>query len=380
MRYDERLDTFRQVAAGSADLVYFPISADLQYLTGVTRDIPTYGAIVYPGAWVEGLWIPGDADPVLVLTRMRADFHAPDTAGLAVRVLGDVDDPVSMLRSVLHGTSLPGRPRVAVGRTTNAETLIQLQGMFPGAKYLSSSELLKPQRMVKTGEEVSLMQRAGEITEAAFGAVLPKLRHGMSELDIISEIDFQLRRYGSSGSSFNTALYCVGPGHELVFGQHGESWHRPLNPPVSILFDFGAIHEGYCYDYGRTVVFGEADETAHEVHALVMRSQAAGIAAMRAGNMTAAEVDAAARGVIEASGYGDAFRHRLGHGIGLDVHEPPFLTASDDTALELGMCFTVEPSILIEGELSARVEDIVFVGEDGGAPLTSGYQELIVIE
>lgn len=128
------------------------------------------------------------------------------------------------------------------------------------------------------------------------------------------------------------------------------------------------------------MLFGEPDEDINQVHTLVMEAQAVGISAMQAGAVTASQVDAAARGVIESAGFGDAFRHRLGHGIGLDVHEPPFLTTTDQTVLEGGMLFTVEPSIMLEHGLSARVEDVVLVGEAGGIPLTTGFQDLIVID
>ena len=107
------------------------------------------------------------------------------------------------------------------------------------------------------------------------------------------------------------------PEHKIVFGGYQSTWQRELHPPVSILFDFGAIYEGYCYDFGRTVIFGEPDVAAIQVHELVMASQDAGIKAMRAEQVTASEVDAAARNVIHEAGLGEAFRHRLGHGIGL---------------------------------------------------------------
>jgi Xaa-Pro aminopeptidase len=166
----------------------------------------------------------------------------------------------------------------------------------------------------------------------------------------------------------------------LLFGKREETWRRQLQPPVAILFDFGAVYQGYCYDFGRTVFFGEPDSEFQRIYQLVMEAQAAGIAAMRAGQVTAAGVDSAARRVIMEAGYGAAFRHRLGHGIGLDVHEPPFLTAGDETRLQAGMLFTVEPSITQFDTFSARVEDVVVVQEAGGQPLTAGFRELRVVE
>ncbi|MCB0154214.1 MAG: M24 family metallopeptidase, partial [Anaerolineae bacterium] len=215
--------------------------------------------------------------------------------------------------------------------------------------------------------------------EAAFQAVLGRLKHGMTELDIISEVNLQMRKHGSLGPSFTTSMYNSGPDYELIFGKREEKWNRPLNPPVSLLFDFGAVLEGYCYDFGRTVAFGAPDAEFQRVFDLMMQSQKAGIAALKVG-ATTAEVDAAARAVIEAGGYGEAFRHRLGHAIGLDVHEAPFLTKSDHTPVEEGMLFTIEPSIMQFGSFSARVEDVVVARPNGGEPLTTGFQTLHVIE
>jgi Xaa-Pro aminopeptidase len=144
------------------------------------------------------------------------------------------------------------------------------------------------------------------------------------------------------------------------------------------LYDFGAIYDGYCYDYGRTVFLGEPDAEYQKIYKLIMDSQAAGIAALKSGAMTCEQTDIAARKLIEDAGYGPYFKHRLGHGIGMDVHEPPFLTIGDHTQLQSGMCFTVEPSILIE-RTGARVEDIVVVGPNGGEPLTRGYREMFVV-
>jgi Xaa-Pro aminopeptidase len=232
---------------------------------------------------------------------------------------------------------------------------------------------------VKSEDEIDIMRHAGEITEAAYGAVLERLRHGMTELDLIEEINYQLKAHGALGPSFTTALYNTGPGMPLNFNRL-ETWPRQLNPPCCVLFDFGAIFEGYCYDYGRTVAFGAPPAQFRIAHSLVMEAQSAGIAALQAGAATCEQVDAAARTVIAGSGYGEAFRHRLGHSIGLDVHEPPFLTQGDATPLREGMLFTVEPSILIDSGYSARVEDVVVARPDGGEKLTNGYQDLYVVD
>jgi Xaa-Pro aminopeptidase len=377
--YQKRISTFQTELQTLAEIAFFPISADLQYLTGIGRAMPTFGAVRHPGGWVEGIWLTPGTDPILLLTRMTAEFNNPG-GELDVRVLGEWEDPGAALAEVLGKLGVPNPKTAALGEKTPGETFLHLQQNYPGIRFLPASEPLLNQRMIKSDEEIALMRKAGKITEAAFADVIRSMKHGMTELDVILETDYQLRAHGSYGPSFTTTLYCVGLEHELFFNQLDQSLHRPLNPPVSILFDFGAIVEGYCYDFGRTVCFGPPDAAQIEAHRWVMASQAAGIKAMRAGKATAEEVDAAAREVIETAGLGMGFRHRLGHAIGLDVHEPPFLTKTDTTLLRPGMTFTVEPSILFPFASGARVEDIVLVTEEGGVPLTSGYQDLIVVE
>lgn len=382
MTHAQRITRFQELLGAQAGVAFLPVHTDLDYLMGVPRDIPNFGVTLHPGAWIEGAWIAPGRDPVLLLPRMTAEFGGlGGLPGVTIRVLGDWDDPAALVSDVLKGFNLPAQPRIAISDRAHAETLIHLQTLFPDARFVSATDILRQQRVVKGEDEIAVMRRAGEITEAAFADVLKQLKHGMTELDIVSEVDYQLRRHGSLGPSFTTSLYNSGPNHPLRFGDRLGTWPRVLTAPVSILFDFGAVHDGLCYDFGRTVSFGEPNAQFREVYDLIMRSQAAGIAALKAGEATCEQVDAAARRVIEEAGYGEAFRHRLGHGIGMDVHEPPFLTRGDQTVVREGMMFTVEPSItLFDGGFSSRVEDVVVVRPGGGEPLTRGFQPLYVVE
>ncbi len=381
MDYAQRIAQFQQTLGTSADVAFLPIHTDLEYLMGVPRDIPNFGVTLHPGAWIEGAWVSPNHAPVLLLPRMSAEFGGLNSLpDVEIRVLGDWDDPAILVSDVLRGFNLPASPRIALSDRAHAETIIQLQRLFPDAGFVSATDILRAQRTIKSEAEIAVMRRAGEITEAAFADVLAQLKIGMSEIDLIDEVDHQLHKHGALGPSFTTSLYNSGPNHPLKFGDRLGTWHRILTAPVSILFDFGGIHDGFCYDFGRTVSFGEPDAQFREVYDLVMRAQAAGIAALKADQVTCADVDAAARRVIEEAGYGEAFRHRLGHGIGMDVHEPPFLTRGSDTIVREGMLFTVEPSITLHDRFSARVEDVIVVRPDGGEPLTRGFQMLYVVE
>ncbi|MEP7291775.1 MAG: Xaa-Pro peptidase family protein [Chloroflexota bacterium] len=376
--YSQRIQQFQQIL--DADLVFLPISSDLRYLTGVPRDIPNFGATIHPGAWLEGAWITPKHEPILTLPRMTAEYGGLDRLpDVQLRVLGDWDDPSALVDDILRGFSLPAKPRVAISDWTRGETVVGLQRLLPDAIFVSATEQLRALRVIKSQDEIEIMKRAGAVTEAAFADVLKQLKLGMTELDVIDEVDHQMRKHGALGPSFTTSMYNTGPNFPLIHGGRDRSWNRQLLPPMSLLFDFGAVFEDYCYDYGRTVSFGEPSAEFQRVYNTVMASQAAGVAALKAGAVTCEQVDAAARQVVEDAGYGPNFRHRLGHGIGVDVHEPPFLTKTSTTVIQEGMLFTIEPSILHAGGFSARVEDVVAARPGGGEKLTNGFQSLIVV-
>ena len=380
--YAERIRRFQENLAGEADLAFLPISADLHYLAGIQRDTPNYGAVLHPGAWMEGVWLTPRAKPVFTLSRMTAEYEFAKSGSkdaFETRILGDWDDPAALVQDILNSFDLPAKPRVALSDKTEGRSVVALQRLLPDARFLSATDILRQQRVIKSEAEIEMLRRAGALTETAFRETVAKLRHGMREIEVVMELEYQLRQRGGFGPSFTTSVYCAGPTRTTFFRDRLVSWELTLDPPVALLFDFGVILDGFCYDYGRTVVFGEPDAEAFEVHRLLMASQAAGIAALKSGAATCEQVDAVARAVIEEGGYGEAFRHRLGHGIGMDVHEPPFLTEGNTTLLQEGMCFTIEPSIMLTGKISARVEDIVVARPDGGEKLTTGYQDLLVI-
>lgn len=386
--YNARLARIQeQMVAQGVDLLFLSRSANLHYATGVPREEPNFGNTIYPGEWLTGAWIPQQGEPILTLPRMLASFHMGTVDGVSVRVLPDSGDPATMVATVLDELAIGGNaggsagvtPSIAVEDRSWAELLINLQRLRPMASFTLASQLMMPLRRIKDDAEIAVMRRAGEITEAAYQATLATLRHGMTNLDLISEVQYQLKKHGAQSDSFVTSFYNMGPTYPFAFHNREEMLLVPLEPPVAISFDMGGVYEGYCYDYGRSVYFGEPDAEYRRVHALVMGAQAAGIAALKAGQRCE-EADAAARQVIVEGGYGEAFMHRLGHAIGMDVHETPFLTVGDTTILEEGMCFTAEPSIFIPHKLGCRVEDVIVVRPGGGEPLTSGFQALHVVD
>ena len=188
---------------------------------------------------------------------------------------------------------------------------------------------------------------------------------GTTMLDLVEQVEHELRARGSRCPSFPTHIFTWG---ERRLDSGGPGSREGLREGEVVLFDFGAVSQGYCSDFGRTVACGEPPADYAEVTRVLLEAQEAGRAAAKPGAL-AREVNAACRAPIEAAGLGGGFRHRMGHGIGLDVHERPFLSVEDQTPLEAGMTFTDEPSILHDGRFGVRVEDVIVVTESGGRML-----------
>jgi Xaa-Pro aminopeptidase len=200
------------------------------------------------------------------------------------------------------------------------------------------------------------------------GAVTPLCVAGVTMVELAEAVEHELRRAGSRCPSFTTHIF-TGLGED-DFDSGEARGRRPIPDGTSIMFDFGGVVDGYCSDFGRTVYCGEPPDDYREVYEIMLAAQEAGRAAARSGT-PAREVNAACRAPIEAAGLGEHFRHRMGHGIGMDVHERPFISTEDETPLEPGMTFTDEPSIIIPGRYSVRIEDIVVCEEGGGRKLNA---------
>lgn len=359
-------------------LLYLPQSASLHWLLGIERHIPGYTYTVYPGGWLNGAFIGLDKGPILTVPRMVADFDLGRIPGLDMRILPDRGDPADLVRQVLQDFDLRGQD-VAVEDRAWASFVVNFQRLLPNTPLRLASEVFYPLRRVKDEHEIALMRMAGNIVDQTMAEVIQKTRPGVTELELLTEVEYQMARYGSVAPSFPTALYIINPRYAKTgFATKGRI-DRPLDRGIAVPFDFGAVYEGYCSDFGRTVWIGEPPAEYLRTHELVMASQAAGIAAMKSGQITAAQLDAVARAIIDEAGYGAGFRHRLGHGIGMDVHEPPFLNTGDDSVLVNGMCFTIEPSIILDDRWMVRVEDVVVVRDDGGEALSHFSKEPLVV-
>jgi Xaa-Pro aminopeptidase len=248
----------------------------------------------------------------------------------------------------------------------------KLAGCVEGVELVALTDLVERGRRVKDAEELELLRRAQAATDGAFDRVLDAMSVGTSERRTARDLERLLLDEGADDLAFDPIV---------AFGEnaaepHHEPGHRMLEEGDVIKLDFGARVQGYHADMTRTVAFGSAPTQLRKIHDVVRQAQEAGIDAVRAG-VTGAEVDAAARGVIADAGYGDRFVHGLGHGVGLRIHEAPWLGVGQENELPAGAVVTVEPGIYVPGIGGVRIEDMVEVTDDGCRVLGTSSRELI---
>jgi Xaa-Pro aminopeptidase len=355
------------------DALFVPPSSDLEYLTGLPRDVPSFGQTQYAHGWVMGAFFAPGREPLFVLPRMVVFYHLHDNPPDNTTVVNETDDGRTVFAQVAG--SLGPVHRLAVGARTWGETVIELQHAIAPEETVNGSPVLNRIRRVKSPAELELMAAACRIAEEAMSATLAAMRPGVSMVDLVEEVEHQMRVRGSRCPSFPTRVFSFGPGN----GHDSEapSGTEPLPEGEVVMFDFGAVHEsGYCSDFGRTVVIGEPTAVYERAYGVMLVAADAGRAAARPG-LLARDVNAACRAPIEEAGWGPNFRHRMGHGIGLDVHEQPFLSPEDETPLEAGMTFTDEPSIMLLGDFGVRIEDVIVCTEDGGRNLGDYPADLV---
>jgi Xaa-Pro aminopeptidase len=355
------------------DLVFVPPSSDLEYLTGLQRDLPSFGQSSYAHGWVTGAFIAPGREPLYVLPRMFVAFHLWGREPGELVTVSETDDGQALFRNAL--SSLGRAKRIGISARTWGEAVLELQAAAPHAEVVNATPLVNELRRVKSTAELDLMRKACTIVDEAMAATAPRVEAGVTMSDLAEEVEHQLRIRGSRTPSFPTHIFSYGyeQSHD---SQDAATALDPIAEGEAVMFDFGGVWAGYCSDFGRTVVCGEPPPEYERVYGIMLDAQEAGRAAAVPG-ARASEVNAACRAPIEDAGLGEFFRHRMGHGIGLDVHEQPFISTENDTPLEPGMTFTDEPSILWDGHFAVRIEDIVVCTDGGGEFLNALPREAV---
>ncbi len=360
--YTERLSRLIEEASASGfDALAVMPGPNLFYLTGISFHLSERPAL---------LLIPLDRTPALIAPGFEA--VKADKAPLEIERFTYTDeegyDPA--FRRACDGLSLAQHAIGAEAFKLRMVELRLLERYAPGCHIAPAEETLAALRMRKDAHELAQMRRAVEITERALEETRAQIAAGMTERAVAAILQTAILQHGGEGMSFgpivqagaNAASPHAGPGDDVI------------QPGATIVIDCGTVVNGYMSDITRTFSIGEMDAEMTQVYEVVRAANVAGRQAVKPG-VPAQEVDRAARRVIEQAGYGEYFNHRTGHGLGLEVHEPPYIVEGNERILEPGMTFTVEPGIYLPGRGGVRIEDDVVVTADGGESLTTFPRE-----
>jgi Xaa-Pro dipeptidase len=349
------------------DAVILNPGPTLTYLTGVQFHLMERPIVLY---------IAPGRDPVLVLPELellKVDLFPYKVQAVAYGELpSEWDDAFRKAAQVL---GLDGKRIGVEPRQLRLMEFNHVKAGAPEAEYPDASDVLYQLRLKKDRAEVDAIRRAVMIAQDALTATIPLIKTGMTERELASELVMQLLKHGSDSELSFAPIVSGGPN---AANPHASPSERKLQTGDLLVVDWGAAFNGYISDLTRTFAVGEVDEECMKIHKIVQEANAAGRAAGRPG-VPCANVDIAAREVIEKSGYGKYFTHRTGHGIGMEGHEDPYMRGDNMQLLEPGMAYTVEPGIYLPNRNGVRIEDNVVITESGADCLSDMPREIRVV-
>lgn len=350
-------------AARDADIGALLITpgSDLTYLTG-------HG--IHASERLTCLVLGADGVATLVVPELEAPRARAAAPGIDLRSWAETDDPVPLVARLV-----PRSGAVGIDDRIWGAFVLRISAALEGRRLVPASTVTAALRMRKDAREIAALRCVAEGADRAYARLRERAFARRTEREVAAEIAELLRAEGHAEVSF--AIVASGPNGA---SPHHESGDRVIAAGDGVVLDFGGIEDRYCSDITRTVHVGPSvDDEVRRVHDVVLRAQEAGYRAARAG-AEAQSVDAAARAVIDAAGYGRYFIHRLGHGIGIDGHEPPYLVAGSRAILESGMAFSIEPGVYLPGRFGVRIEDIAYVDESGATrPLNEADRSLAIV-
>lgn len=362
----------RGLAQAGIDALLVTPGADLRYLTGY---------VALPLERLTCLVLPASGEPCLVVPALEEPAAQASPAGtssaarLGIRIASwqETEDPVALVAGILSGSGTTATT-IALDDHMWAEKVLAFRAAMPNAQQVLAGPVLRHLRMRKSTAEIQALRSAGAAIDRVHARMEQWLQVGRTEREVGRDIADAIIAEGHAQVDF--VIVASGPNGA---SPHAEVSDRVIEAGDTVVVDIGGTTEaGYCSDETRTYCLGNAPADFSEYYAVLLQAQQAACEHARPG-VTAESVDAAARDVIAAAGYGEAFLHRTGHGIGLETHEDPYIVTGNSTVLEPGMAFSIEPGIYLPGKHGARIEDIVVVTDDGIERLNLRSRELSVL-
>ena len=350
--FAERLGRARQaMRAQGVDVALLSLGLDMPYLTG-------YNAM--PLERLTMLVLPANGDAVMVIPRLEAPRVKPMPNVFSLLPWNETDDPVAITAELVRSVA-PSSRVIAVGDQMWARFLVDLMPLLPNTQYRRSVDVIGSLRMRKDSAEIEALRAAGSAVDIIAGDLQAGRIALVGRTEAQVSADLSARIIAQGHDVVNFAIVAAG---ENAASPHHHPGSRVIQPNEIVLCDFGGTMNGYCSDITRCVYTGEPSSEVAEAYAVLFEAEAAAVRAATVGT-PCEEVDAVARRVITAAGFGEYFIHRTGHGIGLDAHEDPYIVSGNSLALEAGHAFSIEPGIYMPGKWGMRLEDIVVATVDG---------------
>ncbi|MEK4222767.1 Xaa-Pro peptidase family protein [Bacillus sp. FSL W8-0116] len=314
-------------------------------------------------------------EPFLICPQMEA--KEAKKAGWEHEIIGysDIVNPWEEIEKAVKSRLNSVRKIALEKEHLNISRYEQLASRFSDASFTGLDDTLNQLRMIKDVEEIQLMRKAAEYADYAVQVGVSELKEGKTELEIIAAIEYELKKKGISEMSFATMVLTG----KNASSPHGTPGASKVKKGDLVLFDLGVVYKGYCSDITRTVAYGDITDEQETIYQTVLTAQQTAVRAVKPG-VPLKELDLTARNIISQAGYGEYFSHRLGHGLGISVHEYPYVTETNDLALKKGMVFTIEPGIYVQEKAGVRIEDDVVVTDKGVEVLTKYPKELQIIK
>lgn len=364
----QRLDTLTaSLTMGKFDAVILNPGPTLKYLSGINFHLMERPVV---------LFVTPNQEPVLVLPELelpKVDLFPYKIKHFAYNENPDSWDDV--FRQAAQSLGLDGKRIGVEPRQLRLMEFRHVKAGAPEADYPDATDVLAQLRLRKDQDEVKKMRQAVKIAQDALEALIPQVKIGMTEREVASELVVQLLKHGSESEFPFPPIVCAGPNSA---NPHASPSDRKIQAGDLLVVDWGAAYEGYISDLTRTFAVGEVDDEYKKIYELVKNANEAGRKAAKPG-VPCADVDKAARDVIEKGSYGKYFTHRTGHGIGMESHEAPYMRGDNMQILEKGMAFTVEPGIYLTGRNGVRIEDNMVITDDGAESLSDMPRKLRVI-
>ncbi|GBG97134.1 M24 family metallopeptidase [Lactococcus termiticola] len=356
----ERIADF--LKENQADMTFITNPTAINYLTGLAID---------PHERIAGLMIFPDAQPKIFTPELEVEKAKAATTGFDVFGYADSQNPWAVIKENVAKFNVK---KIAVGFADI--TLAKIEGLksqFDGVEFIDVSPLVQHMRLIKSADEIEKMKISGDFADKCFEIGFNYANPDRTETDVVAKIEYEMKRMGVPQMSFETIVLSGA----RAANPHGYPEDVKIQENKLLLFDLGVMKNGYASDATRTISIGKPSDFDADIHKIVLEAQLAAADFIKPG-VTAFEVDKVARDVITKAGYGEYFTHRLGHGIGMDVHEFPSIGGTEDIVIEEGMVFSDEPGIYIPGKVGVRIEDCLYVTSTGAESLTHTNKELMI--